>query len=44
MLRVEMAALDEDGFNLELVGFTDEEIEGLLRDPEEVHAGNTELA
>jgi len=42
MLRVEMAALDEDGFNLEVVGFTDEEIEGLLRDPEEVHAGNTD--
>ena len=42
MLRVEMAALDEDGFNLDVVGFTDEEIEGLLRDPEEVHAGNTD--
>lgn len=42
MLRVEMAALDEDGFNLEVAGFTDEEIEGLLRDPEEVHAGNTD--
>jgi len=42
MLRVEMAALDEDGFNLELVGFTDEEIEGLLRDPEEVNAGITD--
>ena len=27
MLRVEMAALEEDGFNLELVGFTDDEIE-----------------
>ena len=26
MLRVEMAALEEDGFNLELVGFTDDEI------------------
>jgi len=42
MLRVEMAALDEGGFNLEVVGFTDEEIEGLLRDPEEFHAGNTD--
>ena len=42
MLRVEMAALDEGGFNLEVVGFTDDEIEGLLRDPEEVHAGNTD--
>ncbi|MEO8594059.1 MAG: site-specific DNA-methyltransferase [Candidatus Solibacter sp.] len=42
MLRVEMAALDEDGFKLELVGFTDDEIETLLRDPDEVHAGNTD--
>ena len=42
MLRVEMAALDEDGFNLEVVGFTDDEIADLLRDPEEVHAGNTD--
>ena len=42
MLRVEMAALDEDGFNLELVGFTDDEIETLLRDPDEGHSGNTD--
>ncbi len=42
MLRVEMAALDQNGFNLDLVGFTDDEIEGLLRDPEELHAGNTD--
>ena len=42
MLRVEMAALEEDGFNLELVGFTDEEIADLLRDPEEVLAGKTD--
>ena len=42
MLRVEMAALEEDGFNLEVVGFTDEEIADLLRDPEELHAGNTD--
>ena len=42
MLRVEMAALEEDGFDLELVGFTDDEIADLLRDPEEVHAGNTD--
>ena len=42
MLRVEMAALDEDGFNLELVGFTDDEIEDLLREPEDVNAGNTD--
>ena len=42
MLRVELAALDEDGFNLELVGFTDDEIEDLLREPEELNAGNTD--
>ena len=42
MLRVEMAALDEDGFNLEVVGFTDEEIEDLLRDPGEVATGKTD--
>jgi ParB-like chromosome segregation protein Spo0J len=42
MLRVELTALEEDGFNLEVVGFTDDEIEDLLRDPEGVHAGNTD--
>ena len=33
MLRVEMAALEEDGFNLELVGFTDDEIAGSASRP-----------
>ena len=42
MLRVELTALEEDGFNLDVVGFTDDEIEDLLRDPEEIHAGNTD--
>ena len=42
MLRVELVALDEEGFNLDVVGFTEDEIEDLLRDPEEVHAGNTD--
>jgi DNA modification methylase len=42
MLRVELTALEEDGFNLDVVGFTDDELEDLLRDPEEVHAGNTD--
>ncbi len=42
MLRVEMAALEEDGFNLDVVGFTDDEIADLLRDPDEVQAGNTD--
>jgi ParB-like chromosome segregation protein Spo0J len=35
MLRVELESLEEDGFDLDLVGFTHEEIEDLLRDPED---------
>jgi DNA modification methylase len=35
MLRVELASLQEDGFDLDIVGFSDEELENLLRDPEE---------
>ena len=31
MLRVELASLQEDGFDLEVVGFSDEELENLLR-------------
>jgi ParB-like chromosome segregation protein Spo0J len=42
MLRVELAALEEDGFNLELAGFTDEELEELLADPEADSAGITD--
>src|SRR6266852_5350966 len=42
MLRVELASLQEDGFNLDLIGFTDEEMENLLRDPEDTHAGLTD--
>jgi len=42
MLRVELTALEEDGFNLDVVGFTDDELEDLLRDTEAVHAGNTD--
>jgi DNA modification methylase len=42
MLRVELVALEEEGFNLDVVGFTEDEIEDLLRDPDEVHAGNTD--
>ncbi|MCC6366343.1 MAG: site-specific DNA-methyltransferase [Bryobacterales bacterium] len=34
MLRVELAALDEDGFDLEVVGFTDDELKDLLAEPE----------
>ena len=42
MLRSEVAALQEDGFDLDLVGFTDEELEDLLRDPEETRDGVTD--
>ena len=42
MLRVELAWLQEDGFDLDIVGFTDEELEDLLRDPEETRDGLTD--
>ena len=43
MLRVELEALQEDGFDLDIVGFTDEELEDLLADPEtEPAAGLTD--
>jgi DNA modification methylase len=42
MLKVELESLREDGFDLDIVGFTDEEIEDLLRDPEQVAEGNTD--
>jgi DNA modification methylase len=42
MLKVELESLQEDGFNLDIVGFTDEEIENLLRDPETPIEGQTD--
>jgi hypothetical protein len=42
MLRVELAALEDDGFNLDLVGFSDDEIEDLLRESETETAGKTD--
>ena len=42
MLRVELESLQEEGFDLDLVGFTDEELEELLQDPEQTSAGNTD--
>jgi DNA modification methylase len=42
MLRVEIEALREDDFNLELLGFADDEIEALLAEPDEAVAGNTD--
>jgi DNA modification methylase len=42
MLRVELDALREDDFNLELLGFADDEIEALLAEPPEPVKGNTD--
>jgi DNA modification methylase len=42
MLRVELASLREEAFDLDLVGFSDDELEDLLRDPEETHSGLTD--
>ena len=42
MLRVELESIRDDGFDLDLIGFTDDELEDLLREPEEDHAGNTD--
>lgn len=42
MLRVELECLREDDFNLDLIGFTDEELEGLLAEPVEATEGHTD--
>ena len=42
MLRVELQSLEEGGFDLNLVGFSDDELEGLLREPEETQQGLTD--
>ena len=42
MLRVELESIRDDGFDLGVIGFSDDELADLLRDPEEVQAGNTE--
>ncbi len=43
MLRVELDALQEDGFDLDIVGFTDDELADLLADPDtEPAAGLTD--
>ena len=42
MLRVELESLKEEDFNLDLIGFSDEELEDLLRDPEETRDGLTD--
>jgi DNA modification methylase len=42
MLRVELDALREDDFNLDVLGFADDEMEALLAEPEEPVTGNTD--
>ncbi len=42
MLRVELDALREDDFNLDLLGFGDDELEALLSEPDGEVAGNTD--
>jgi len=42
LLRVELDALREDDFNLELLGFSEEELESFLEEPEAESTGNTD--
>ena len=42
MLRVELESLKEADYDLDLVGFSDDELEALLADPETEHAGLTD--
>jgi DNA modification methylase len=42
MLRVELESIREDGFELDVLGFTDDELADLLREPEQVVAGQTD--
>jgi DNA modification methylase len=42
MLRTELQALEKEGLDLELVGFSDDELSELLMDPDEVVSGNTD--
>ncbi len=42
MLRVEVESIREEGFDLDLIGFTNDELENLLHEPEPAVAGNTD--
>jgi DNA modification methylase len=42
MLRVELQALQEDKFDLDLLGFTDEELDHLLQEPDHLSSGQTD--
>jgi DNA modification methylase len=42
MLRVELEALQDDGFNIDIVGFSKEELDAALLDPEQTGGGLTD--
>ena len=42
MLKVEFAQLTEDGFDLDLIGFSVEELDALMKDPEQLTEGLTD--
>ncbi len=42
LLRVELEALKEDGFDVDVVGFSDEELAALLAEPEQTREGLTD--
>ena len=42
LLKVELEALQDDGFNLDLIGFSKEDLDAALADPEETHEGLTD--
>ena len=42
LLGLELAALREQDYDLSITGFSDDELEALLRDPEETHGGLTD--
>ena len=42
MLRVELESIRDDGFDLALIGCSDDGLANLLQDPEDVQPGNTE--
>jgi ParB-like chromosome segregation protein Spo0J len=42
MLRVELQALQEDKFDLDLLGFSDEELDHLLQEPDQLSLGQTD--
>jgi DNA modification methylase len=42
LLRLELNALADEGFDIDVIGFSDDELEEILRNPEEIHDGLTD--